>query len=85
MDYGFLISFIAAAKFTWNKKNFKILIDIFKGYWENYRTNQPKIVTAEEGRFIRNYRWKGIKINYYSNDNFLIIHYNIKKTPSLYD
>lgn len=61
MDYGFLISFIAATKFAWNKKNFKILIDIFKGYWENYRTKQPKIVTAEEGRFIRNYRWKGIK------------------------
>lgn len=61
MDYRLCITFIAAVKFAWNKRNFKVFIDIFRGYWKCIQTNTPKIVNEQEGRFIRNYRWEGIK------------------------
>lgn len=60
MDYGFLISLIAAIKQSWNKKSISSFFALSKGYWNSALNSDSKIVTKEEGRFIRKIRWNGI-------------------------
>ena len=60
MDYGFLISFIAAAKSSWKSKNPTALFSILNGFLKSFLKVDNKIVTKEEGRFIRSLRWEGI-------------------------
>lgn len=60
MDYGWVISFIAALKASWNAKNLYLFFSISKGYWNSSLNNDSKIVTKAEGEFIRAYRWKKI-------------------------
>ena len=60
MDYGILISFIAAAKSSWNSKNPMALFSILNGYIKASLSGDTKSVTKEEGRFIRKLRWDGI-------------------------
>lgn len=60
MDYGMVIGLIAAIKAAWNKKSLKLFIDISKGFWSSMIHTDKKIVSKEEGKFIRNFRWKGI-------------------------
>ena len=56
MDYGWVISFIAALKASWNAGNPYLFLSISKGYWKSSLNNENKIVSSEEGKFIRNYR-----------------------------
>lgn len=60
MDYGALVSFVAALKASWKEKNPFVLVSISKGYWKSVLNNDSKIVTKEEGKFIRAYRLKNI-------------------------
>lgn len=60
MDYGFIISLIAAAKLAWNKKSLIAFFETIKGYYKSSQNPHSKIVTKEEGKFIRHYRWQGI-------------------------
>lgn len=60
MDYGWLISLIAAIKASWNAKTLSLFFSISIGYWRAALNNDNKIVTKEEGKFIRAYRWKNI-------------------------
>lgn len=60
MDYGFIISFIAAAKSSWKSKKPLNLFSILKSYNKHLLSSDNKIVTKEEGKFIRKHRWNGI-------------------------
>lgn len=60
MDYGPLIGFIAALKAVWNAKNPGIFCSVSKGFWKSYFHGEPKIVSPDEGKYIRNYRIKKI-------------------------
>lgn len=60
MDYGLAITLIAALKASFKKKEFKLFFSIWKGYFQSITNSELKIVTSEEGKFIRNYRWKKI-------------------------
>lgn len=60
MDYGFLISFIATLKASWQKRSLKLFFDISAGYWTSFIKSDKKIVTKEEGKYIRSYRLQGI-------------------------
>ena len=60
MDYGLFISFIAAAKSSWKSKNPTALFSILNGFLKSSLNGDNKIVTKEEGRFIRSLRWEGI-------------------------
>ncbi len=66
MDYGWLISLIAILKQSWNKKSIPLFFSISKGYWKSALNSDSKIVTKEEGAFIRNYRRSGI-LNRFTN------------------
>lgn len=60
MDYGWAISWIAALKAAWNSKNPNLFFSISKGYFNSALSHDSKIVTKEEGKFIRAYRWRNI-------------------------
>ncbi|WP_083629457.1 glycosyltransferase family 2 protein [Tenacibaculum agarivorans] len=61
MNYGIIIALIAALKSSLNKKSIKDFFVIINSFNKAYFSKVPKIVNREEGKFIRNYRWKNIK------------------------
>lgn len=61
MSYGRTLTYITAVKMAWNKKQFSLITDYLKGYRLAQKKNLTPLVTEEQGRFIRNYRWNGIK------------------------
>lgn len=61
LRYGFMLSFITALKIAIRKKNSTIWRDYLKGYFIAKKSKVAFLVTAEEGKFIRTYRWQKIK------------------------
>ncbi|HSJ11439.1 MAG TPA: glycosyltransferase family 2 protein [Gillisia sp.] len=58
LRYGFLISLIASAKLAFLKKDMTLFKEYISGYFRAQNEKQPFLVSAEEGRFIRNLRRK---------------------------
>jgi glycosyltransferase involved in cell wall biosynthesis len=61
MRYGWLLTTITATKMAWNKRDINLVPDYLKGYKLAQKKNLEPLVTASQGRFIRAYRWNGIK------------------------
>lgn len=61
MRYGFWITFIASAKMAWKAKNWKVFVDNFEGYYTARKEKEPFLVNEQQGKFIRDLRWKNIK------------------------
>ena len=60
MRYGFAISLIASLKMAWKQKKFRVFVDNMKGFREASRKKLPFLINEEEGKFVRNLRWRGI-------------------------
>lgn len=61
MRYGKALTQIAALKLALAKKEIRFYFQCIKGYNLAKKENAPFIVTKEEGAFIRDRRWQGIK------------------------
>ena len=61
MRYGILLTEIASAKLAFKKNSFRFYLDCIQGYKNASRNKVPYLVTEEEGKFIRDLRWKNIK------------------------
>lgn len=61
MRYGFWITLISAIKLAYKKGNFNLCRDYMSGYFRAQKNNLDFLVSEDEGRFIRQLRWKGIK------------------------
>ncbi|MDT0686318.1 glycosyltransferase family 2 protein [Autumnicola psychrophila] len=61
MRYGFRLAFLSALKMSVNFRDPKILQAYLVGYLKAEKEKQPFLVSEEEGRFIRNFRWKNIR------------------------
>jgi glycosyltransferase involved in cell wall biosynthesis len=61
LGYGFLITSIASAKLAMLKKKPLLFFDYIKGFWKAKSAKKPLLVTAEQAKFIRNYRLKKMK------------------------
>lgn len=61
LGYGLTITAIAAAKLALKKKKPLLFLDYINGYLKAGRANTAMLVTAQQARFIRQYRWKKIK------------------------
>lgn len=61
LRYGLIISLIASIKMAVKFKKPRALGDNLRGFWGAKRSQKPFIVTEDEGKFIRQYRWKGIR------------------------
>ena len=60
MRYGFIITLISAIKLAYKKSSFLLFIDYLAGYFKGKKGKIEYLVTEEEGKFIRNLRWKGM-------------------------
>ncbi|MCF1420139.1 glycosyltransferase family 2 protein [Mangrovimonas futianensis] len=60
MRYGLILTTISALKLSVKKKSFNYFRDYIAGYLKALKEKPEFTVTSEEGKYIRNYRWKGI-------------------------
>ena len=60
MRYGFIITFISALKLAYKKGSFGLFKNYLAGYFKGKKNKIDFLVTEEEGKFIRNLRWKGM-------------------------
>lgn len=61
MRYGWSITAIASLKLALKKKKPRLFTDYLKGYFLAKSNQIPFMVSSEEGKWIRAYRWKKIK------------------------
>jgi len=61
MRYGFSLAFLTALKSAVNKKSASYFFNTISGYFKAKNSGINPMVSEEEGKFIRQYRWKGIK------------------------
>ena len=61
LRYGCLLSVLASLKNAFLKKNLPTFFRLLSGYQKAKREQQPFLINAEQGKFIRTYRWNKIK------------------------
>jgi len=61
LGYGLLITTIAGAKLAMRKKKPLLFIDYINGFLKAKAEHRPLLVTNEQAKFIRKYRWKKIQ------------------------
>ncbi|HNP33000.1 MAG TPA: glycosyltransferase family A protein, partial [Flavobacterium sp.] len=61
LGYGFFITAIASLKLAMRKGKPFLFIDYLNGFWKASAAKKPLLVTNEQAKFIRNYRWKKMK------------------------
>ena len=61
LGYGFWITAIASAKLALRKKKPLLFLDYISGYLKAKSAKKPLLVTEEQAKFIRKYRWKKMK------------------------
>lgn len=60
MRLGFPLTFITALKLGFKKRSFGFFFNYLMGYIEAFFTKTERIVTKDQGKFIRKLRWKGV-------------------------
>ncbi|CEN34928.1 glycosyltransferase [Capnocytophaga cynodegmi] len=60
LRYGFSLSVLASAKLAFKKKKWSLFKDYLRGYFKAKREKQEFLVTPEQGKWIRHYRWNKI-------------------------
>ncbi|WP_293871960.1 glycosyltransferase family A protein [Flavobacterium sp.] len=61
LGYGLFITTIASLKLAIRKGKPLLFLDYINGFWKAKSVKKPLLVTAEQAKFIRNYRWKKMK------------------------
>lgn len=61
LGYGFWITSIASAKLALRKKKPLLFLDYLNGFWKAKSSKKSLLITDEQAKFIRNYRWKKMK------------------------
>jgi len=61
LGYGFWITAIASLKLAMRKGKPFLFFDYLKGYWQAKTHKAPLLVTEEQAKFIKKYRWNKIK------------------------
>ncbi len=61
LRYGWLLSFIAAAKMGLKRGEPMLPLHALSSYCKAFLRSKPRMLTRREGRFVREWRWKQIK------------------------
>ncbi|MES2813102.1 MAG: glycosyltransferase family 2 protein [Bacteroidota bacterium] len=61
LGYGFFITAVASLKLAMRKGKPFLFIDYIMGFWKAKAEKKTMLVTPEQGRFVRGYRWKKMK------------------------
>ncbi|WP_309607990.1 glycosyltransferase family A protein [Flavobacterium sp.] len=62
LGYGFIITAIASAKLAFMKRKPLLFVDYIKGFWKAKSEKKPLLVSKEQAKFIRKYRWEKMKV-----------------------
>lgn len=65
MRYGIILGILTGLKMAWGKKSLSYFFDYALGYLKALFNKTDYIVTKEQGKFIRNYRWIGIRSKFF--------------------
>ncbi|MGB5652966.1 MAG: glycosyltransferase family A protein [Robiginitalea sp.] len=60
LNYGWLLSLIAAGKMGLQRKKSTLPWHAMKAYLQAYTAGAPRMLDSEEGKFVRQWRWKQI-------------------------
>ncbi|MEW5676417.1 glycosyltransferase family A protein [Flavobacterium enshiense] len=61
LGYGFFITAIASLKLAMRKGKPLLFLDYLKGFWKAKSEKKTMLVTSEQAKFVRSYRWKKMK------------------------
>ncbi len=61
LGYGFVITAIASLKLAMRKGKPLLFLDYIQGFWKAKMANKPLLVTDEQAKFIRHYRFQKMK------------------------
>lgn len=61
LGYGFFITTVASLKLAMRKGKPLLFLDYLKGFWKAKSERKPLLVTEEQAKFIRKYRWMKMK------------------------
>lgn len=61
LGYGFFITAVASLKLAMRKGKPLLFLDYLNGFRKAKSAKKPLLVTEEQAKFIRNYRWKKIR------------------------
>ena len=61
LRYSFTLAFLAALKMASIKGSWSVFTQSLRGFIGARKSNLPPIVSPEEGKFIRKFRWKNIR------------------------
>ncbi len=61
LRYGWLLSLIAAGKMALKRKKPMLPLHALGGYFSALMHNKPRMLTQQEGNFVRKWRWKQIR------------------------
>lgn len=61
LGYGFFITAIASAKLAMRKKKPLLFLDYITGFFKAKSAHKPMLVTPEQAKFVRSYRWRKMK------------------------
>ena len=61
LGYGFCITAIASLKLAMRKGKPLLFLDYLKGFWKAQSEQKTMLVTPEQAKFVRSYRWKKMK------------------------
>lgn len=61
LGYGFWITIIASLKLALLKKKPFLFLDYLQGFWKAKSAKKTLMVSLEQAKFIRNYRWEKMK------------------------
>lgn len=61
MRYGVVLTGITAFKMAYKQKKWSLFTDYLTGYFKAKKNDLKRELTVAQGRFLRSYRWKGIK------------------------
>lgn len=60
LRFGFVLAFLSAFKLAFKKRSPKLFINYTLGYFKALFSKKDFLITKEQGKFIRSYRWKKI-------------------------
>lgn len=60
LRFGFTLALLSALKLAYKKKNLSLFRDYISGYLKASKTKTSFLITKEQGKFIRQLRWKKI-------------------------
>lgn len=61
LGYGFLITTLASLKLAIRKGKPLLFIDYIMGFWKAKKENKTMLVTSEQAKFIKKYRWEKMR------------------------